>query len=120
MKFSLVHIFSVFVKVMLVLGFVIIQLFYTLIIGFGWPFLLFSSLGGCMMETHEYGWPLTFYEVTTGCGMCCDGVGVPFSSFELVYLIIDFVYLSGLSLVCFYIVKIVVIFVKRYVRIFHG
>lgn len=105
MYFPLFRAFSAFIKGFLVLGFVFIQLVYTLIVGVGWPFIMFSSLGGCMMETHGYGWPLAFYEVTTSCGVCCDGVSVPFTFFNLNYLMTDVIYLVGLALICFYTAK---------------
>ena len=113
MKLSLPWIFSTLIKVLFILGFFVYQFTYTLIVGFGWPFVKFSALTGCMMEIKGYGWPLPFYEVTTSCGLCCDGVIVPFSSFNLTNLFTDIVYLLGLALVCFYTLKVVVFLLKK-------
>lgn len=113
MKFSLPRIFSTLIKIFFILGFFFYQFTYTLIVGFGWPFVKFSAMNGCMMEINGYGWPLSFYEVTTSCGLCCDGVIVPFSSFNFTNLFTDIVYLLGLALVCFYIFKVMIFILKN-------
>jgi len=113
MKFSLIRVFLVLVRVFFMLGFAVNQFAYTLIVGLGWPFKKFPIFGGCMLETQEYGWPLSFYKITTSCGLCCDGVGVPFSTFSFTNLITDVIYLLGLALFCFYIIKVILFLLKQ-------